>query len=168
MDNHMSGKTILVTGATNGIGFITARELARLGGRVTIVGRNAAKCVEKAEQIRLLTGESVESIVADLSMLEGIRQAASTFKKNHQNLHVLINNAGGMFIRRRMTPDGFEYTFALNHLNYFLLTNLLLDLLKASAPSRIINVSSNSHENAKIDFDNLQGEKRFGGRKNYG
>ena len=168
MDNFMRGKTILVTGATNGIGFVTARELARLGGQVTIVGRNAAKCADTVKKIHLQTGESVESIVADLSTLEGIRQAAATFRKNHQCLHVLVNNAGGMFTKRRLTPDGFEYTFALNHLNYFLLTNLLLDLLKISAPSRIINVSSNAHESAKIDFENLQGEKSYGGLKNYG
>jgi len=168
MDNHMHGKIVLVTGATNGIGFITARELARLGGQVTLIGRNAAKCADAAEKIRLQTGESIESIVADLSTLEGICQAAETFRKNHQGLHVLVNNAGGMFTKYRLTPDGFEYTFALNHLNYFLLTNLLLDLLKTSAPSRIINVSSNAHENAKIDFENLQGEKRYGGLKNYG
>jgi retinol dehydrogenase-14 len=168
MDNSMQGKVVLVSGATNGIGLVTARELARLGGQVTIIGRNAAKCAEVSEQIRMQTGEVVGTIVADLSTLEGIRQAATAFKKTHQRLNVLVNNAGGLFTKRRLTPDGFEYTFALNHLNYFLLTALLLDMLKASAPSRIINISSNAHENAKIDFENLQGEKRYRGLEAYG
>jgi NAD(P)-dependent dehydrogenase (short-subunit alcohol dehydrogenase family) len=164
----MQGKIILVTGATSGIGLVTARELARLGGQVTLVGRNAAKCAIVAEKIRMQTEQVVETIVEDLSTLTGIRRTAAAFKKNHQSLHVLVNNAGGMFTKRRLTPDGFEYTFALNHLNYFLLTNMLVDLLKASAPSRIINVSSDAHENAKIDFDNLQGEKHYSGLKAYG
>jgi NAD(P)-dependent dehydrogenase (short-subunit alcohol dehydrogenase family) len=167
MDNPMQGKIILVTGATNGIGLVTACELARLGAQVTIIGRNPARCFDAAEQICLQTRSLVATIVADLSTLQGIRQAAATFKKTHQNLHVLVNNAGGMFTKRRLTPDGFEYTFALNHVNYFLLTSLLLDLLKASAPSRIINVSSGSHERAKMDFDNLQGEKHYGGMQAY-
>ncbi len=168
MENSMQKKIVLVTGGTNGIGLVTARELAHLGGQVTIIGRNAVKCAKAAEHIRTQTGQAVETIVADLSTLEGIRQAAAVFKKTHQSLHVLVNNAGGMFTRRRLTPDGFEYTFALNHLNYFLLTSLLLDLLKASAPSRIVNVSSDAHEKAKIDFGNLQGEKHYKGMEAYG
>jgi NAD(P)-dependent dehydrogenase (short-subunit alcohol dehydrogenase family) len=168
MENPMQGKIILVTGATNGIGLVTARELARLGGQVTIVGRNADKCDDTSKRIRAQTGQAVETILADLSTLEGIRQTAAAFKKTHQNLHILVNNAGGMFTKRRLTSDGFEYTFALNHLNYFLLTSLLLDLLKASAPARIINVSSNAHERARIDFDNLQGEKHYAGLEAYG
>jgi NAD(P)-dependent dehydrogenase (short-subunit alcohol dehydrogenase family) len=168
MENSMQGKIILVTGATNGIGLVTARELARLGGEVTLVGRNAARCSGAAELIRLQTGVVVGTIVADLSTLAGIRQTAADFLKTHQNLHVLVNNAGGMFARRRLTPDGFETTFALNHLSYFLLTNLLLELLKSSAPARIVNVSSRSHERAKLDFDNLQGEKRYAGMRAYG
>ncbi len=168
MENSMQGKVVLVSGATNGIGQVTARELARLGGQITIIGRNTEKTAHTAESIRAQTGKAVETIVADLSHMDGIRQAAAAFKKNHSSLHVLVNNAGGMFAKRRLTPDGFEYTFALNHLNYFLLTSLLLDLLKASAPSRIINVSSNAHGNAQIDFDNLQGEKHFSGMDAYG
>ena len=168
MPTSLQGKTILVTGATNGIGLITARELAKMGAQVTIVGRNAEKCAAVAEHIQAAAGTPVEVIVGDLSVMEGVRQVAITFREKHSQLHVLVNNAGGMFTRRVLTADGFEYTFALNHLNYFLLTDLLLDLLKAGAPSRIINVSSVAHENAKIDFDNLQGQKRFVGLEAYG
>jgi len=168
MPTSLQGKTILVTGATNGIGLVTARELAKMGAQVTIVGRSAEKCAAVAEHIQAAAGTPVEVIVGDLSVMEGVRQVAITFREKHSQLHVLVNNAGGMFTRRVLTADGFEYTFALNHLNYFLLTDLLLDLLKAGAPSRIINVSSVAHENAKIDFDNLQGQKRFVGLEAYG
>jgi len=168
MVNSLKGKTILVTGATNGIGLVTARELSRMGAQVTIVGRNAEKCALVARQMEALAGNPVEFIVADLSVLDGIIHAAMTFKENHTHLHVLVNNAGGMFTKRVLTTDGYEYTFALNHLSYFLLTNLLLDMLKACAPARIINISSNAHENAKIDFENLQGEKRYVGLGAYG
>jgi NAD(P)-dependent dehydrogenase (short-subunit alcohol dehydrogenase family) len=164
----LKGKTILVTGGTNGIGLITARELARMGGQVTIVSRNADKCAAVAESIRAETGNPVEFIAADLSSLAGIMQAAATFKQRHTHLHILVNNAGAMFTRRQLTADGYEMTFALNHLNYFLLTNLLLELLKASAPARIVNVSSHAHEGASLDFGNLQGEKHFGGMEAYG
>jgi len=168
MESSLKGKTVLVTGATNGIGLVTARELARLGGQVTIVSRNAEKCAAVAGQIQAATGNPVEYIPADLSTLAGIMQAAATFKQRHTHLHVLINNAGGIFYKRRLTVDGNEMTFALDHLNYFLLTNLLLDLLKASAPARIVNVASRAHTRATIDFDNLQGEKHFRGREAYG
>jgi NAD(P)-dependent dehydrogenase (short-subunit alcohol dehydrogenase family) len=164
----MKGKTVLVTGATNGIGLVTARELARLGGQVTIISRNAEKCAAVAGQIHATTGNPVEFIAVDLSTLSGMMQAAATFKQRHTHLHVLINNAGGVFFKRMLTVDGNEMTFALDHLNYFLLTNLLLDLLKTSAPARIVNVSSRSHYRAKIDFDNLQGEKHFRGMQAYG
>ncbi len=128
MDSKIEGKTILVTGATNGIGLVTARELSRMGGLVTIVSRNSDKCAVVASTINAETGNSVEFIAADLSTLAGIRQAARTFRQAHNQLHILVNNAGGFFYKRIVTPDGFEKTFALNHLNYFLLTTLLLDL----------------------------------------
>ena len=168
MPTSLQGKAILVTGATNGIGLVTARELAKMGAQVTIVCRNAEKCAAVARQIEAETGAPVEFIMGDLSVMEGIKQVAKIFREKHSRLHVLVNNAGGMFTRRVLTADGFEYTFALNHINYFLMTGLLLDLLKAGAPSRIINVSSVAHENARIDFDNLQGQKRFIGLEAYG
>jgi NAD(P)-dependent dehydrogenase (short-subunit alcohol dehydrogenase family) len=164
----MNGKTVLVTGGSNGIGMVTARELARLGAQVTILSRSAEKCATVAQAIKTETGSPVEFIAADLSTLAGIMQAAATFKQRHTHLHVLVNNAGAMFTHRQLTSDGYEMTFALNHLNYFLLTILLLDILKASAPARIVNVSSGAHLGASIDFDNLQGEKHFSGMQAYG
>jgi len=168
VEPDMQSKTVLVTGGTNGLGLVTARELARLGAQVTIVSRNAAKCAAVAEALKAETGHPVEFIAADLSTLAGIMQAAATFKQRHTHLHVLVNNAGALFARRQLTSDGYEMTFALNHLNYFLLTILLLDILKASAPARIVNVSSHAHEAATLDFDNLQGEKHFAGMQAYG
>ncbi len=168
MENSMKGKTVLVTGATNGIGLVTARELARMEAQVTIVSRNAEKCAAVAETLGTETGNPVEFIAADLSTLAGILHAATTFKQHHTRLHVLVNNAGALFFRRQLTADGFEMTFALNHLNYFLLTTLLLDILKDSAPARIVNVSSRSHLGASLDFGNLQGESRYRSMQAYG
>ena len=168
METSMLAKTVLVTGGTNGIGLVTARELARMGAQVTIVSRNAEKCAKVAEAIRTKTGNPVDIIAADLSTLVGINEAAAAFKHRHTHLQVLVNNAGALFFRRELTSDGYERTFALNHLNYFLLTILLLDLLKASAPARIVNVSSGAHLKASIDFDNLQGEESYQMMKAYG
>jgi NAD(P)-dependent dehydrogenase (short-subunit alcohol dehydrogenase family) len=168
MDIPIRGKTVLVTGATNGIGLITAFELARMGAQVTILSRNAEKCVTVAEEIKAGTGNPVGFISADLSSVAGIRLAADTFRQRNSRLHVLVNNAGGFFNRRIITLDGFEMTFALNHLNYFLLTDLLLDMLKASAPARVVNVASGIHLNAGLDFNNLQGEKHYAGFRAYG
>lgn len=167
MDASLKGKTILVTGATSGIGLVTARELARLGGQVTIVSRSLEKCATVARRIKTETGHPVEFIPADLSTLAGIQQAAASFKERHIRLHILVNNAGGFFIKRILTANGYEMTFALNHLNYFLLTNLLLDILNNSAPARVVNVSSGLHVSAKLDFDNLQGEKKYSGGNAY-
>jgi NAD(P)-dependent dehydrogenase (short-subunit alcohol dehydrogenase family) len=106
----------------------------------------------------------VEPLLADLSSAKEVRWLADKFKRKYSSLHVLINNAGGFFLRRQIRGNGIEMTFALNHLASFLLTNLLLDTLKASAPARIINVSSNAHASGKIEFDNLQGEREYGPR----
>ncbi len=162
MDISLKGRTILVTGATNGIGLVTATELARMGGQVTIASRDAAKCARVAASISSGTGNPVEWIAADLSTLDGIMNAAMTFKQRHTRLNILVNNAGGFFYKRQVTTDGFELTFALNHLHYLLLTNLLLDMLKASAPARVVNVTSFAHRGVrKLNFDNLQGEKFY-------
>ncbi|MBN2387311.1 MAG: SDR family oxidoreductase [Anaerolineales bacterium] len=168
MELSLKGRTILVTGATNGIGLVTARELARLGGQVTLVSRSAKKCARVAGQIQAETGSPVEYIAADLSTLGGSMETAAVFKKRHTRLHILVNNAGAYYTKRHLTPDGLEMTFALNHMSYFILTNLLLETLKSSAPARVVNVSSRAHMNATFDFENLQGEKGYNGWKAYG
>jgi NAD(P)-dependent dehydrogenase (short-subunit alcohol dehydrogenase family) len=169
MTVSMKNKFVLVTGATAGIGLVTARELARLGAQVTIISRSAEKCQSTLESIKAATGNpNVEYIAADLSTKDGVRQAAYEFKKRHTRLDVLVNNAGAVFMSRQVSRDGLEMTFALNHLNYFLLTQLLLDVLKSSAPARIVNVSSDAHRGAKINFDDLQFEKSYSGFGAYG
>ena len=170
VDINMIGKTVLITGATDGIGKETAIALQRMGANVVIVGRNAAKTEAVVKEIRLgnPTGGSVDSMVADLSSLAEIRRLAAEFKEKHERLDVLVNNAGAYFAKRLISVDGFEMTFALNHLNYILLTNLLLDMIKSSAPARIVNVSSGAHAMGKLNFDNLQSKGFFMGWTAYG
>ena len=161
--NMLQGKICLITGGTNGIGKSTAQELARMGATVVIVGRDAQKTAQVVAEIRAATGnQNVDSLLADLSSQQEIRRLASEFKNKYAQLHVLLNNAGAVFMQRQLSVDGIEMTFALNHLAPFLLTNLLLEPLKASTPARIINVSSGAHTSGKIEFDNLQGERKFG------
>ena len=153
----MNGKICLVTGATNGIGKATAQALAQMGATVVIVGRNPAKCAAVVSEIKHSSGnDAVEALIADLSIMAEVRQVADQFKAKYQQLHVLVNNAGAAYGKRQVTAEGFEKTFALNHLSSFLLTSLLLDTLKASAPARIVNVSSDAHKGAHLDFDDLQ------------
>lgn len=169
-DNSMTGKVCLVTGATAGIGEATARALARRGARVVIVGRSQSRCQATVDAIRRETGNpDVEFIRADLSSQAEIRRLARVFLEKHDRLHVLVNNAGALFAERRDSIDGIEMTLALNHLAYFLLTKLLLDVLKASAPSRIVNVASRAHEDVKtFDFSILEGEEHDPQRPIYG
>jgi len=157
LNDTMNGKICLITGATNGIGKATAQALAQRGATVVIVGRNPAKCAAVVSEIKRISGnDAVEALVADLSIMAQVRQVADQFKAKYQQLHVLVNNAGGAFAKREVTAEGLEKTFALNHLSYFLLTNLLLDTLKASAPARIINVASDAHKGMHLDFADLQ------------
>ena len=147
-----------MTGATNGIGKATAQ--AQMGATVVIVGRNPATCAAVVGEIKQISGnDAVEALIADLSIMAEVRHVADQFKAKYQQLHVLVNNAGGTFFKRQVTSEGFEQTFALNHLNSFLLTSLLLDTLKASAPARIVNVASDAHKGAQLDFDDLQSEQ---------
>jgi retinol dehydrogenase 12 len=157
-DTPMAGKTCLVTGATAGIGAVTARELARRGARVVLVGRSRRRCEATAGAVRRQTGNpSVEPLVADLSAQAEVRRLAREFRERHDRLEVLVNNAGALFARRRESADGVEMTMALNHLAPFLLTGLLLDALKAGAPARVVNVSSRAHEDVPgLDLDDLQ------------
>ena len=167
-DWNMKDKTCMVTGSTSGIGFVTARELARQGARVTLVSRSAERCQAAAERIRQETGNpQVDFIAADLSSQAEIRRAAEKFHERQRRLDVLVNNAGGFFWKRMETVDGLEMTLALNHLNYFLLTDLLLETLKASAPARIVCVASDAHRGARLNFDDLQNKRRYAGFRAY-
>lgn len=153
----MDGKVCLITGATSGIGLVTARVLAERGATVIIVGRSQAKSAATVEQITSATGNpKVAYMLADLSAQHAVRQLAAQVRAEHPQLHVLINNAGAVLLRREQSVDGIEMTWALNHLAYFLLTDLLLDTLKASAPARVISVASNAHERGRINFDDPQ------------
>lgn len=165
----MQGKVCLVTGSSSGIGKVTARELARMGATVVMVCRNRSRGEAARREIQEATGnQHVDLLIADLASLAEVRRVADDFKQKYTQLHVLIHNAGGANNERRITPDGYEATFAANYLAPFLLTELLLDVLKASAPARIINVSSMAHTRGKIDFADLQSEQKYGIWKAYG
>src|SRR5438874_5302998 len=169
MNISMQGKICLVTGATSGIGKATALGLAQMGATVVMVGRDREKGEAVQREIKTKSGnEAVDLLLADLSSQESIRQLAENFLERYTKLHVLINNAGMVSLRRRETVDGLEMTFAVNQLAPFLLTNLLLDVLKASAPARIVNVSSDAHEAGYIRIDDLQSEKQYRFMRPYG
>ena len=162
-------KTILVTGATSGIGQETARRLAELGERVVVHGRSEEKARQTVSAIRQSTGnEQVDYLLADFASLDQVRDLAAQVNGRYDRLDVLINNAGAVFLRREESADGYEMTFAVNHLAPFLLTNLLLDKLRTSAPARIVTVASDAHENATLDLNDLQSEGDFSIMKNYG
>ncbi len=164
----MKGRVCLVTGATAGIGLVTARELARKGARVILVGRSAERCSRAAEEIRAGTGSGlVEYLTADLSSQAEIRRLADSVLSRADRLDVLVNNAGGIFLKRQESVDGIEMTFALNHLSYFLLSNLLLPLLERSAPARIVSVASDAHKGVSIVIRDIEGKVRFGGWRAY-
>jgi len=158
----LKGKTILITGSTSGIGEATARELSLTGADIVLVARNKEKVEKLINNLRILNINSrYDYLICDLLSQKQIHRIVNEFKEKHERLDILINNAGGIFYERKLTEEGFERTFALDHLSYFLLTNLLVDMLKLSSPSRIINVSSATHFNTNIDFENLQGEKLY-------
>ncbi|MFL6277438.1 MAG: SDR family oxidoreductase [Blastocatellia bacterium] len=165
---NMQGKVCVVTGANSGIGRITALELARQGAEVVMVCRDRARGEAAMAEIKQATGnDHIELMLCDLSSQADIHRFADAFKATHPRLDVLVNNAGVYMRKRATTIDGLETTFATNHLGYFLLTNLLLDLLKRSAPSRIVNVASGAHASGHINFDNLQGEQQYSGVRAY-
>jgi NAD(P)-dependent dehydrogenase (short-subunit alcohol dehydrogenase family) len=166
--NHLAGKVIMVSGATDGIGQAVALILARQGAEIVGIGRNPQKSARSTRMIIENSGnQKVNYLLADLSSQQDIRNLVAEFKRKYDRLDVLVNNAGASFARRQETVDGIEMTFALNHLNYFLLTNLLLDVLKAGAPSRIVNVSSRLHRQGVMDFDDLQFQRGYSRFKAY-
>jgi NAD(P)-dependent dehydrogenase (short-subunit alcohol dehydrogenase family) len=165
----MSDKIVLITGANSGIGKAASLALAKMGAQVVMVARNKERGeAARAEIVKESGNSSVDLLLADLSSLESVRQLSREFQSKYPRLDVLVNNAGLFNQRRNVTVDGYENTFETNYLSSFLLSNLLLDLLKKSAPSRIINVSSVGHYNGHINFDDLNLEKNYGGWKAYG
>ena len=169
MSGHLAGKTALVTGATSGIGFYTALGLARDGADVIVGARNETRGRNAVEAIRKVNGSSkIDFLVSDLSSMAGVREFAEATIDQNSHLDILVNNVGGFFLTREVSVDGYEMTFALNHLSYFLLTELLRDLLIKSAPARIVNVSSVAHRNSRINFDDLQMTRRYWPTTAYG
>lgn len=163
----MSGRTVLVTGGTGGIGKATALGLAAMGANVAITGRDRGRSESAAREIRAAGGGQVDVFVADLSSQSEVRRLAHEVLKSLSRIDVLVNNVGGYWNTRHLTADGLERTFALNHLAPFLLTNLLIDPLKNSAPARVVTVSSNVQAVGRIDFDDLQSERSYSGARAY-
>jgi len=171
----MNGKRVLITGATNGIGKVSALALAKKGAEVIIVGRNPQKTERVLNELKIESGsQKLDMMIADLSSIEEIRKLAAEFLSKYDSLDVLLNNAGAMFNEYQKSADGLEMTFALNHINYFLLTNLLLDTLKKTSQekgeARIVNVSSGAHVQARngLTLDNLYDESSFSSFGSYG
>lgn len=164
----MVGKVCVVTGANAGIGRVTALELARMGATVVLVCRNPERGAEARAAIVAQSGNSaVELLVADFASLASVRGAAETLRERYPQLHVLVNNAGLYLGKRLLSDDGYEQTFAVNHLAPFLLTNLLLDALKAGAPARVVTVSSVAHFVGTLRFDDLQSARSYSGFQAY-
>ena len=171
MTAHMAGKTVLITGGNSGIGREAAAALAGMGGRVVITSRDPAKGQQALAYVREKSGGgSVDLLALDLASFASIRRAAAEFRERYDQLHVLVNNAGVILSQRTETEEGFETTFGVNHLGHFLLSQLLLDRVKASAPARIVNVSSDAHRFARkgLNFDELQSKRRYSGMRTYG
>lgn len=164
----MAGKYVLITGGTAGIGRATAVGLAALGARVAITGRDRVRAEAAAMEIRAETGNPhVDAFSADLSSQAEVRRLAAEVLAAYPRLDVLVNNVGGFWASRHVTADGLEHTFAVNHLASFLLSDLLLDRLKASVPARVVVVSSNAQSLGRIAFEDLQGEHRYSGQDAY-
>ena len=164
----MGGKVVLITGGTSGIGKAAATALAALGAKVVVTGRDEERGERAVEEIRRYTGGEVSLMLADLAVQDNVGRLAEEFQERHDRLDVLVNNAGVVQSERTETPDAIETTLAVNHLAPFLLTNLLLDLLKRSAPSRIITVASDAERWGRLDLDDLQSRRKYKGMQVYG
>ena len=164
----MNGKICLITGAADGIGKVSARVLAEMGAKVIIVGRNPEKSAAVLTELKSSSGnENIDLLMADLAVMQEVRDLAEQVTNSYDRLDVLLNNAGGYFSKHEITSDGLEMTFALNHMSYFLLTNKLMELLKYSAPARVVNVSSDAHYGVDMEFENLNGEQEYKAWKAY-
>jgi NAD(P)-dependent dehydrogenase (short-subunit alcohol dehydrogenase family) len=158
----MSGKVVLITGANSGIGKIAAQEIAKMGAQVVMLCRDKERGeAARQEVIKFSGNDKVELLLVDLSSQKSIREGAEEFLKTHDKLHVLINNAGAANGKPAKTVDGIELTFAVNHLGYFLLTNLLLNVIKKSEPARIVSVSSEGQKSGKIHWDDINFDKKY-------
>lgn len=165
----MKDKICLITGATSGIGWVTARELANLGAEVILAARNLERGRKSVDRIRQLNDRAkVEFITLDLSSADDVRRFAGEVQERYPKLDVLVNNAGTVLLQRRVNRAGLEMTFAVNHLGHFLLTHLFMKLLRESQSSRVIVVSSGSHWRARLNFDDLQNEDSYNGMRVYG
>jgi retinol dehydrogenase 14 len=168
-NSPLAGKTVLATGATSGIGWEASVSFARMGARLIMIGRDASKTAQKVEEVRQRSGSrTVESLLCDFSSQAQVRRLAQEFRDRYDKLHVLVNNAGTAFTKRTLTADGIESTFAVNYLGPFLFTNLLLDVLKDSAPARVIVVSSSGHYSGTMDFNDLGFEHGYQVMRAYG
>lgn len=166
---ELKNKTAIITGATSGIGRETAKALASKGAILILPFRNSAKADSlKAEILEHTPDAQLDFMECDLSSLESIRLFAKTFQSKYDQLHLLINNAGIWETKRKLSKDEIEMNFAVNHLAPFLLTNLLLDIMKLSTPARIVNVASEAHKQGKIYFDDIEFSKKFSSLKSYG
>ena len=165
----MSGKVVVITGATSGIGQVAAEKLAAMGARIVMIARDRSRAGAAMARLRQIAPNVAHSVHdADLSLLGETKRVGAEIAAAEPRIDVLINNAGAMFTRRQTTPDGLERTFATNHMSYFVLTEALRERLIASAPSRIVNTSSDAHRGVKLDFDDLQATKTFSGFRVYG
>ena len=164
----MRGKTVVITGGTSGIGEVAAVTLARMGARIVLIARDKIRADATLVRLReYAPGIAHAAHFADLFRLAEMKRVAAQVAEHEPRIDVLINNAGALFATRRLTEDGLEYTFALNHTAYFVVTEGLRERLSASGPARIINTASAAHEGATLDFDDLQSAKNFGGMKAY-
>jgi NAD(P)-dependent dehydrogenase (short-subunit alcohol dehydrogenase family) len=164
----MNDKTVLITGASAGVGLQSAIGLAKLGAEVVMVGRDEGRTAQAAALVKSQTGNpAISYLLADLSSQKDVRKLAREFKDKYKKLDVLLNNAGAIFFSRRVSVDGYEMSLALNHLNYFLLTDLLLDMLKAGPSGRIVSVASRAHYRGHVDFDDLQIQRGYNAMRAY-
>ncbi len=165
----MDGKVVVITGGTSGIGQVAATALARQGARIVLIARDRARVAQALAEIsRAAPGVAHRAVYADLSSITETRRVGAEIAATEPRIDVLINNAGALFNRRRVSPDGLEMTFAVNHMAYFVLTEALLPTLKQSGPARIVNTASAAHQGAKLDFNDLQSERAYSGFQVYG